>query len=203
MRTTILRTFNQGRDGDLVNIAHRIVLGLTNNAYFPNPPIALANLEKALEEYRVALSNAAGRDKALVAVKNEKRSALRALLAELAEYVNTVSDGNKSILLSSGFDCTREKGEGPLRPITSLTVGIGPTGQATTRTKRIAGARTYVHEYTTDIQMGESAWVSRITTYCEYTFTGLASGVRHWFRVRAIGIGGKTVQSPVESRYIQ
>ena len=203
MRNQILRTFNHGRDGDLVTIAHRVVLSLKENASFPNPPQPLTVLEQALEEYRLALSNAVSRDKALVAVKNEKRTNLRALLAEMADYVNSVSNGNKALLLNSGFDCARERGGITLQAIHNLDVAIGPPGQATTRTKRIPGAKTYVHEYTTDPTMSANAWTSKITTAREHTFTGLASGVKHWFRVKAVGYGGQTVESPVVSRYIQ
>jgi hypothetical protein len=203
MSKYILRSFNQGRDGDLVTIAHRVAMSLKNNAEFPNPPKPIAVLEQALHDYQVALSNAAGRDKAMVSIKNDKRAELRALLTELADYVISVCNGNKTMLLQSGFDLVRQKGEVLLQAITNLEVEIGPPGQAITRTKSIVGARTYVHEYTKDPLMGENSWVSKITTERQFTFTDLISGVRHWFRVKAIGFGGQTVQSPVVSRYIQ
>jgi hypothetical protein len=203
MSNYILRSFNQRRDGDLVTIAHRVAMSLKSNTAFPNPPKPVAELEQALLDYQVALSNAAGRDKTLVSIKNDKRAALRALLAELADYVTSICNGDRTMLLSSGFDLARQRGETPLQPITSLDVEIGPPGQAITRTKSVVGARTYVHEYTKDPLMGENSWVTRITTERQFTFTDLTSGVKHWFRVKAIGFGGQTVHSPVVARYIQ
>src|SRR5687768_16770876 len=106
----ISRSFNKGRDGDLVTAAHRVIVSLKDNTDFPNPPKPVTALEQALEEYRTALVNAAGRDKALVAVKNDKRAVLRTLLAELADYVDSVGNGEKSVLLQSGFNLAGKKG---------------------------------------------------------------------------------------------
>jgi hypothetical protein len=199
----ILRSFNQGRDGDLVTITHRVAMNLKNNPAFPNPPKPVAVLEQALLDYQVPLSNAKGRDKAMVSIKNDKRAALRVLLAELADYVAIICNGDKTMLLQSGFDLARQRGEVPLQAITNLDVQIGPPGQAITRTKSITGARTYIHEYTNNPLMSENSWISRITTERQFTFTDLSSGVKHLFRVKAIGVGGQMVQSPVVPRYIQ
>jgi hypothetical protein len=68
------------------------------------------------------LSNAAGRDKTLVSIKNDKRAELRTLLAELADYVTSVCNGDRTMLLSSGFDLARQRGEVPLQAITRPTV---------------------------------------------------------------------------------
>jgi hypothetical protein len=199
----ISRSFNKGRDGDLVTAAHRVVVSLKDNADFPNPPKPVTALEQALEDYRTALANAAGRDKALVAVKNDKRAVLRSLLAELADYVETAGNNEKSILLKSGFDLAGKKGGISLRPITDLAVETDSPAQAVTSVKLVVGARAYVHEYTTDPALSETSWIGKITSDRRYTVNNLASGVKHHFRVRAVGAGGQTVQSPVVSRYIQ
>jgi hypothetical protein len=203
MRHKIKSTHKVASDGDLANIAYRIVESLKDNQHFPNPTPALAVVETALQEYRDALVNAAGKDKAMVSVKNDKRAVLRALLAELANYVTDTSQGDKSLLLTSGFDLARQRGERVLPPIERLTVEIGPPGEAITRVKKITGAKAYVHQYTTEPDKGESGWVSYTSTDRQYRFVKLESAVRHWFRVIAIGVGGQQVVSGTESCIIQ
>jgi hypothetical protein len=199
----ITRSFKHGRDNDLAQIAHRITVSLTENPNFPNPPVPVATLEQALVDYQLALSNAAGRDKALIAIKNDKRAALRRLLSEMADYVSAVSNGDKTKLLQSGFTLSQARGELSLQPISLLEVETGPVGEAITRVKKVIGARTYIHEYTADPMMAEKSWNSRMTSEREVTFNDLPSGVKHWFRVRVVGMKGQMEQSPVVSRYIQ
>lgn len=203
MKQKIKSTHKNAPDGDLANIAYRIVESLKDNPHYPNPAPALVVVETALQEYRDAMVNASGKDKAMVSVKNDKREVLRVLITELANYVTETSQGDKSQLLTSGFDLARHKGQFVLPPIERLTVEIGPPGEAVTSIKKIPGARAYVHQYTTQPDKGESSWVSYTTTDRQYRFVKLESAVRHWFRVIAIGFGGQQVLSGIESRIIQ
>lgn len=203
MKQKIKLRHKLARDGELANIAYRIVESLKDNPHYPNPTPALAVIETALQEYRDAMVNASGKDKARVSVKNDKREVLRALLTELGNYVTEASEGDKSRLLTSGFDLARQKGESVLPPIERLTVEIGPPGEAVTSIKKIPGARAYVHQYTTQPDKGENGWVSYTSTDRQYRFVKLESAVRHWFRVIAVGIGGQQVTSGIESRIIQ
>jgi hypothetical protein len=108
------------------------------------------------------------------------------------------------MLLSSGFDISGVKSEEqPLQPINTLLVEIGSPGEATTRVNRVTGAKSYVHQYTTDPVTSNSIWVSETTTEREHKFSNLQSVAKHWFRVIAIGRGRQSVYSPVVSRVIQ
>jgi hypothetical protein len=202
MSVNVSTSFTRGRDGDLVTITYNVITGLKSNSFFPNPPAALAEAEKSLPEYQEALSNAAGRDRTMVSIKNDKRAKLRSLLALLAAYVIDTCKGDKSMLLSSGFIITGVKGEKALSPVNKLEVEIKQAKQATTSVERVTGARAYIHQYTTSTPTDETVWISEGTANRHYTFTALKSGVQHWFRVIVIGLKGK-VLSPVESRFIQ
>jgi len=198
----ILKTFTRGRDGDLVTITHNVITGIKDNPFFSNPPAALADAEKSLPEYQDALSDAAGRDRTMVSIKNDKRAKLRALLSELAAYVTEICKGDKSMLLSSGFAVTGARGEKTLSQVKKIEVDISQPRQATTSVEKITGARTYMHQYTTAQPTDETVWVSEGTASRQYTFTALKSGVQYWFRVVVIGLKGN-VYSPVVSRFIQ
>lgn len=204
MTNKVNTSFIRHRDGDLVNIGYLAVDSLTDNAHFLNPNPAVAELLKTTQEYQQSLYDAAGRDQKLVAIKDAKRAVLRALLTQLAEYVNTVSNGDRAMLLSSGLKLASEKdGNENMKPISNLEVLTDAPEQATIRIKRVPGAKAYVFEYTTGMVTNESVWVSKTATEPSYTLRGLQSGVKHSFRVIAVGRSEKSVLSPIVSRFIQ
>jgi hypothetical protein len=204
MTNKVNTSFIRHRDGDLVNIGYLAIDSIKENTFFPDPNPTVAELLKATQEYQQSLYDAAGRDQKLVAIKDAKRAVLRALLTQLAEYVNTVSNGDRAILLSSGLKLASEKdGAGDLKPISNLEVLTDAPEQATVRIKRVPGAKAYVFEYTTGMVTNESVWVSKTATEPTYTLRGLQSGVKHSFRVIAVGRSEKSVLSPIVSRFIQ
>jgi len=205
MSKKISKQYTRGRDGDLVNTTYNVVTGIkNNNSLFPNPPAALADAEKLLPDYQEALRNAAGRDRTLVLIKNDKRDKLRALLAELDAYVTDTSKGDPTVLSSSGFPLAGTKGDKSMSPVGNLDVQVGQSGQATTSVKKVTGARAYMHQYTTaESPVTETNWVSVGSSDPQYTFSGLQSGVKYWFRIAAIGLNGQLAYSAPVSRFIQ
>jgi hypothetical protein len=204
MTNKVNTSFIRHRDGDLVNIGYLAADSIKDNTLFPNPNPTVADLLKATQEYQQALYDAAGRDQKLVAIKDAKRAVLRAMLNQLAEYVNTVSNGDKAMMLSSGLKLAGEKdGTGNLKPISKLDVVTDAPEQATISIKRVPGAKAYVFEYTTGIVTNESAWISKTATEPTFTLRGLQSGVKHSFRVIAVGRNEKSELSPIVSRFIQ
>jgi hypothetical protein len=202
---TIVSSFNYGRDGDLVNDSGKVIQDLTKNvALFPNPNPTVAELIKATEEYKVALYNAKGKDTVLVSIKNDKRAVLRGFLSQEAEYVKSVANGDRTVLLASGFSLARAKGEvTTLKPIEKLMVNTETPEQAVLRVTRVKGARAYVYQYTTSADGSESQWVSKTITEPLCVLSGLEPGIKHSFRVIAVGPGDQAVYSPVVSRFIQ
>src|SRR5688572_25539912 len=87
---------------DLIIICRRVKEKMKSNPVFPNPPEALAELEKQLPELEVALVNAKSRDKEWVAIKNNRKALVLALLEEVADYVIASSKGDRAVILSSG-----------------------------------------------------------------------------------------------------
>lgn len=198
----IILTFIYCRDGDLTNLTRRILDNLKGNVSFPNPTPTLDSIEKALNEYIVALSNAGGRDRKMVSIKDDKKNVLRQLLMDLAQYVMQTARGDKTMLLSSGFDITPEKNNSQRLP-PRLLVELGLPGQASTRVKRMARARAYIHQVTADPLTPDSVWKSETSIKPEHTFTGLESGARLWFRVIVVSKDGKQIHWEPVLRIIQ
>jgi hypothetical protein len=204
MTYNVKDNYNQGRDGDLVNIGYRVLERMTNNANYPTPAPDLATLKQVLLDYQSAFNQAADGDSTLVSIKNDKRQVLRDLLSKLAGYVNTTANGDKSKLLTSGFHLARKKAnQQKLAAIDKLTVDIDTPAQVVTRVKRVIGAKSYVHQYTTDVVSNDAKWVGKTTTENSCTITNLQTGVKYMFRVIAVGPNGQETYSPIISRIIQ
>jgi hypothetical protein len=190
-------------EGDLLTIGDRVIEMMENNPDFPDPPAALEALKNVMPEFRTALANALGRDRLMGSIKNDKKAIVLKLLSELSWYVMATCKGDKTLLLSSGFDVVGES-RSPQEPaIEKLYVEIGIPNEATTHIRNVTAAIAYVHEYATEEPNFYTAWTSKGSSQGSYTFTKLTSDKRYWFRVVAIGRGGKIGYSPIVSRVIQ
>jgi hypothetical protein len=203
MEDIILKTYKRDRDSDLTTSATRVDEGMDSNPYFPDPPPALAELKKLLPEYGIAVANAKGRDTMKVSIKKDLKVKMVALLTELDAYVTAKCNGDRTMLISSGFYISGEKGEAVEPTISKLDVELGPPGIITTRIKRVAGSRAYFHQYATEPPTSATSWYSETTLQASRTFSGLQSGKTYWLRVAILSSTGQMVYSPVESRIIQ
>lgn len=204
MEALISTSYKRERDSDLYTVTRRIVEKMKNNANFPNPPAALATLEKLLPEYDGSLTNAKGRDREMVAIKKAKKAAMVTLLTEVASYVTLICNGDETLLLNSGFNITGQtKEQQSMQAIQKLIVELGPPGEVTIRVKRVRGARAYMHQYTSEPPTSETVWVNEGSTNAYITFRGLKSYTKYWFRIVALGLNGQTEYSPVDFRVIQ
>ena len=197
----IIITFTKERD--LVSTIKNVLERLKSNPAFPNLPAAYAELEKLLPELEAARARSITRDMEWVAVKNGKKALALELLEELVQYVIAISNGDRAMILSSGFYVTEEQTAKTETAIETLEVELGAPGEATVRVKKATGAIAYVHEYATEEPGPNTFWIREETTKREHTFKGLQSDKRHWFRVIAIGRRSQKAYSPVVSRSIQ
>ena len=202
MKSKIVFSFNQGSGASLATLARNIVSNLKNNAHFPNVAEAVAGIEKALNEYDVALSNAAGRDKTMVSIKNDKQAVLRELLASLSVVITQISKGDRSILLSSGFDVSKER-DNPRKLPPNLVVDLAVPGEATIRLRSFGRVRAYVHQFTPDPLTPESVWTGETTASREHTFRGLKSTAKMWFRAIVLSRKGESTYIEPVLRVIQ
>jgi hypothetical protein len=198
----ILMTFNYCRAGDLIKITRRILDSLKENTQFPTPTPALAEIEKALEEFTTALSAAGGRDREKVAIKDVKQVILQEMLTELAYYITQICKGDKALLLGSGFDISGEMNR-PQKAPPKLRAEFGFPGQVITSIDRVTKARAYVHQYTPDPLTPESVWISETTLKPTHTFNGLGSASRVWLRIIVIDRQGNQIYWDPVFRIVQ
>ena len=192
------------RQHDILMTSMCVIDKMENNPLFPKPPAALEKLKKATPAFQKALANALGRDKHMVAVKDGKKELVLALLQELVTYVLKVSNGDRMIILSSGFDATQERRKIWIAPvIEDLEVKLGGPGIATIQAKGVKGVKGYAHQYAIEQPAKHTIWHSEGSTNKKYTFINLKSEKRYWFRIVGIGTRKRQGYSPIVSVVIQ
>jgi hypothetical protein len=199
-----IKTFNKVSQQEIGAICKQVLDNMENNPYFPTLPPEYGELKTAYPEYIDSLSDASTRDKVKVSIKNDCKANVLRILTVLAEYVTLTAKGDRTKLLTSGFNITgttvRVTHE---LAIEKLVVDLGEIGEATTRITKATAAIAFVHEYVTEAPGPNTVWTSEGTSQTYYTFKGLSSDKRYWFRVVAIGKNGQRVYSAVVSRVIQ
>jgi hypothetical protein len=75
----------------------------TNATTFPNPPLTMAALQTLIDAFTAALTKRASKATADVIALAVARNDLETALGGLGNYVNTVADGDPSIVVQSGF----------------------------------------------------------------------------------------------------
>jgi hypothetical protein len=144
--------FGKYTEANLQVIAQAIQTAMTGNANFPTPTPTLAAFQTSISDYATALSAAKEGGKTNVAIKNQKKEELIAVLIALANYVTFTANGDEVMIVSSGFPVTKQRE--PMPPlgkpeILKLEDGANPGGLTIT----IAGmkaAKTFLYQYTLD-----------------------------------------------------
>ena len=204
MSIRISTKYRSSSDVKLLKFGYQVLDTMDNNPIYTNSPLVKAVLQKSCDDFRGAGSIASRKDRALSSAKNDRKAELIGNLDILNEYVTTTCKGDKTMLLQSGFDIAGLKNESQeLQPIREVKVISELPGTATISVSKVAGAKSYVFQYTADPLSPESVWISETILSREHAFTNLNSVARYWFRVIAIGKGNQTVYSPPVARVIQ
>jgi hypothetical protein len=179
---------------ELVDRGNTIKTAMTGNANFttPNPPLAtigtlITNAQTKMAAYNSTLALAstqlADRDAAL--------AALRAGLTQEADYVQNVTNGDKTKIESAGMSVRDDAAPiGTPTQVMSLVVTAGDfDGTLDASWDPVRGAGSY--EIQTSVEpISPTSWAfKQSATKSSATIAGLTSGTKMWVRVRAIGAG--------------
>lgn len=203
MEIIIDKSYKRQGDSEIITTGYRITGKMDSSPDFDDAPAELEEAKQLLPELQSSVSNSKGRDIEVINLKNVRKARLIVLLTILAQYVIEKSNGDRGMILSSGFLISGDRLNQEEPVIQRLEVELGPPGEATTQVKRLRRARAYMHQYTSEPPTAATKWVSEGTKQPYYTFSGLDSTVKYWFRVVAISQSGQTVYSPIITRVIQ
>ena len=199
--TRVLISFNKYTDAVLESKTHSIISSMTGNANFPTPVPALAALTAAAAAFSAALIKASTGNRVDIADKNARRAELIALLRSLATYVNLTANGDRSMLISSGLELSKELEPLIITKPENLQVvnGISP-GELVVSINAVKGAYAYLHQYTTDENMAPNSWVNNPSTSSKIVLSNLQSGTKYICRVGALGANDQLLYSDPVAR---
>lgn len=160
---------------------------LTNNATFATPPLTDIGNGKANLQSKLNARNAA--QDALNLAQTDLEQALtdaRTTMSSAGSYVQSTSGGDEAKIISAGM-----KVQADAAPITTLpapgdlsaTAG-DQEGEIDLDWDRVKGSKSYEVQKSADASNWQHAGVA---TKSKMTVSGLTSGTKYWFRVRAIG----------------
>lgn len=204
MKAKINLSFSKFTDADFGSESQGIMTSMNISPNFPNPTPPLATVNNAVSNYFTALADAQTRDKVKIAYKNEKRSELESLLVQLGNFVTFTANGDRTLLVSSGFKLSKESESAPITKPENLQVVDGlNAGELIVSVTGVLNAKSYVHEYTTDPLSPQPKWVTTTTTSRKLVLKGLEKAKEYWCRVAAVGSSGQFVYSDTISRIVQ
>jgi hypothetical protein len=177
----------------IINLGRNILAQMTANAdTFTAPPVTMAALGNALTNLETAQQAMVMGGRAATIHRDEMQAVVRDMLTKLANYVETVADGNPDIITLAGM---LPKRQGPVRydSLTqpqNLKVKTGLEGQVVLRWEKVDHAKSYQVEYSTDPLTADSWRMAMISSSSRAEVSGLISVRKYWFRVRATGTQG-------------
>jgi hypothetical protein len=177
---------------DTLSLNSKIVGSMTKNQLFPEPKVALSDLEgrgKAYAEEETAISQDEAKLKARRTANKGKLDELKKLMGVQGNYVDGIAQGSRAIIESAGMPATAEPSPvGKLPTISGLRLSPGGAkGQVQARWDAVgqrSGGKGYmVHSGPSPDNMTHKEYAP--TASC--TLTGLPSGHDAWVCVQALG----------------
>src|SRR5438874_632305 len=179
-------------DQELDNFTQTVVDSMTGNAAYPTPPVTMAALGTAKDDFQNKISAAKTGGPPDTAAKNSSRQTLIGLLRQLANYVQGAMDNDLTKLLSSGFQsASTDRVSKPLDTPTDLVLDNDGTGVLVASVKPVKNTSLYEGR----IKGPTGDWLPSVFTgdSQHVTFEALTPGTNYTVQVRALG--GSTGQS--------
>ncbi len=187
--------FGSMLDDQLLTAATTIIAAMTGNTNFPTPTPALADIQDLLDDFSAKLAAARKRGSPEdTAIKDESIPALVSALQKLGYYVNSIADGQLSVLLSSGFP-TNAPTTASQVPFIVQDVRLSDTnqsGQARLNFAKQANVRVYEYCYR-KVSIPEEPWSDRMTTTSSRNNTIAPLDPGHYYEVRVRAVNSKGV----------
>jgi hypothetical protein len=179
-------------DQELDNFAQTVIDSMTGNAAYPTPPVAIAALTTAKNDFTDKIAAASTGGPMDTAAKNSSRQALIGLLRQVANYVQGAMSNDLTKLLSSGFtNASTDRVSKPLDTPTNLVLDNDGTGALVASVKPVKNTSLYEGR----IKGPTGDWLPSVFTgdSKHIRFEGLTPGTSYTAQVRALG--GSTGQS--------
>jgi hypothetical protein len=178
--------FAQLQDSELSGFSITVVTKMTNNPSYPTPTVALGDITTANNTFAAAITAAAQGGTQLTAAKNAAREVLVSLLRTQAAYVESIAQGDLTVLLSAGFwNTATERTRKPLLKPVILDIDNFASTQLMVKAGRLDNARSYEAR----VRVGDQEWksVGVFTKSRGMLLPGLIPGTMYDVQVRGVG----------------
>ncbi len=170
----------------------KVINNMTENPTFPSPDVPMRTALAAVEQLQKDYIAAQNGGKAATAAMHESDQKATDIFRKLADYVDRTANGDEVIILSSGFNISKERAA--IRKA-EFSVNFGEkSGTVSLKRQAVEGARSYLWQYYLgDIPSDEKGWTfAGASTRANYVINGLAISTKYWFRVAAVTVTGTT-----------
>ena len=201
----IITSFDRLSDAELSTLTQTVETSVNGNPHFPEPVPPISEVSTKKEEFTSSVVAAKSGDRTKIAIKKEKRASLVDTVHQLARYVELSSNGNRSIMLSSGFEVSKEYSTAvELGTIKNIKLSNGENnGEVIISCSSVQGAKSYLYQYTLDPLTPDSIWQGEPETSSSHKYKGLQTGKKYWFRVVVVGSNSQqTISDPI-ARFVQ
>ncbi len=183
-------------DGDLLARLNAVHDGMSNNPFYPNPPVDMPAFKTVIDAYTAATTAALDGGKNAIAERNKRRADAVIMLRLLGHYVEIACKGDTKAFVSSGFVAVapRQLAALPIATPSILKIDQGSTGQLLVTTQSVR-ARSYELRYAPVPAAGATINWTTITVpnaKPAVPINNLTPGTIYTFQVRAFGKLGFT-----------
>jgi hypothetical protein len=188
----------------IIEFSTNVVKVMTKNPNFLSPNPALSDISDLIAALGDAYTDALDGGKALKSIMNLAKKALLDKMASLATYVQNISQGDETIIRSSGMGVRKTKfsKDKPATAENLRTTENENAGEVSLKWKRVEKAKSYIIQMTNTPDVDTSWLPAGISTRSSITITGLTTGKNYWFRVAAIGAHGQGGWSEIAKKMI-
>lgn len=179
-------------------LLRNVVGKMTGNPNFTTPKVPLADMTATAAALETAIKEATGGSREAKSQRNDVVRQAKAQLSAQADYVRSECAGDRTKLLSSGFELAKQREPIGIPGIPAHLVArmTGRTGESDLRWASVHGARGYQVWMTDKDPETGSAWTAiGYTTRVRHLVTELESYKAYWFCISAIGAAGESAQS--------
>jgi hypothetical protein len=178
---------------ELIQFSLLVEAGMTANPNFADPTPKISDITAARVALEAAIAPAANGDRVAVAKRNTLSRELATLLVAECRYVNSASNGDRDVALSSNFPAAKTPSPIGLVPPPEKVAARATdrNGEVLVTFKSAYGSRMKQVFATSGDPNAEDGWeLIGVTTKSRFLATDLDPMKFYWFRVNAVCAAG-------------
>jgi len=163
-----------------------------NVSVFTNPDQSMETANNSVDLLQANYITASGGGHAAKVAMHASENAADEIFRELVAYVDRIAKGDESIILSSGFNTSKQPTPAQ-KPELTATSGAN-SGSVKLTAKAVKTAGSYIWQYAKDtLPADDNGWtMAGFSTQASNELTGLAVATKYYFRMAAITNTGTT-----------